>query len=276
MLFNSYIFILGFLPITTVVFFYLTRRYSPQIAKIWLTLASLFFYGYWNIAYLPLLVLSILFNYYLGKYIGHAKPQSRHAKALLWLGIGCNLGLIAYYKYAGFFAASVSGLFNLNLVIPIIILPLGISFYTFTQIAYLVDCYRQETKDYDFLTYILFISFFPQLIAGPLLLHSELIPQLEDAKTYTLSFKNLSMGLTWFFLGLAKKLLIADAVAPWANAAFENAANAGFFQAWVSALSYTLQLLQPVQRFSPEAAIDQIIPFWNQVVDRATAGHAAD
>ncbi len=242
MLFNSYIFIFGFLPITTVVFFYLTRHYSPQIAKIWLTLASLFFYGYWNIAYLPLLVLSILFNYYLGKYIGHAKPQSRHAKALLWLGIGCNLGLIAYYKYAGFFAASLSGLLNLNLVIPTIILPLGISFYTFTQIAYLVDCYRQETKDYDFLTYILFISFFPQLIAGPLLLHSELIPQLEDTKTYTLSFKNLSMGLTWFFLGLAKKLLIADAVAPWANATFENAANASFFQAWVGALSYTLQL----------------------------------
>lgn len=242
MLFNSYVFILVFLPITTVLFFYLTEHYSPKVAKVWLTLASLFFYGYWNIAYLPLLTLSILFNYYVGRYITYAKPGSTHAKALLSLGVSCNLGLIGYYKYAGFFTTSVNHLFNLNLAIPNIILPLGISFYTFTQIAYLVDCYRQETKDYDFLTYTLFISFFPQLIAGPLLLHTELIPQLEDRKNFALSFKNLSTGLAWFFLGLGKKLIIADGVAPWANSAFENAANAGFMEAWVGALSYTLQL----------------------------------
>jgi alginate O-acetyltransferase complex protein AlgI len=242
MLFNSYVFIFGFLPVTLIVFFVLTRFYSQKAAKIWLTLASIFFYGYWNIAYLPLLLLSIAFNYYLGRAINATKPKSREAKILLWLGILADVGLIVYYKYAGFFVASANSLLNLDFAIPAVILPLGISFYTFTQIAYLVDSYKGETKDYDFLTYILFISFYPQLIAGPLLLHTELIPQLQESKTFTLSYENLVQGFAWFCLGLAKKLLFADAVSVLVAPVFDNAAEVSFFEAWLGALSYTLQL----------------------------------
>jgi alginate O-acetyltransferase complex protein AlgI len=242
MLFNSYVFICVFLPITLIGFFLITQRYSQQAAKIWLTLASLFFYGYWNIAYLPLLLLSMAFNFYCGRAISAEKPEGKAARALLWLGIASNLGLIIYYKYAGFFVASANGLFNTDFILPAIILPLGISFYTFTQIAYLVDAYRGETKDYDFLTYVLFISFYPQLIAGPLLLHTELMPQLQEQKTFTLSHVNLVRGITWFCLGLAKKLLIADTVAVWAAPVFNHAAQASFLEAWFGALSYTLQL----------------------------------
>ncbi|GAB4371515.1 MAG: MBOAT family protein [Elainellaceae cyanobacterium] len=242
MLFNSYVFIFCFLPVTLAVFFLITKFGSKKIAKIWLTLASIFFYGYWNIAYVPLLLLSVVANYYLGKIINEVKPGSKQAKALLWLGIGGNLGLIIYYKYAGFFTASANSLLNINFLIPEVVLPLGISFYTFTQIAYLVDCYRGETKNYDFLTYFLFITFYPQLIAGPLLLHSELIPQLEESKTFRLSYKNLVQGLAWFCLGLAKKLLFADSVSALVGPVFEHASEVSFFEAWLGALSYTLQL----------------------------------
>lgn len=244
MLFNSYVFIFGFLPITLAVSFLIVRFHFQKAAKAWLTLASIFFYGYWNIAYLPLLLISISFNYYLGRAISTVKPKCREAKILLCLGIICNLGLIVYYKYAGFFVTSTNNLLNLNFAVPSIILPLGISFYTFTQIAYLVDAYRNEIRDknYDFLTYVLFIAFYPQLIAGPLLLHSELIPQLQASKTFKLSYENLVPGLTWFCLGLAKKLLFADTISALVAPVFDNAAQVSFFEAWLGALSYTLQL----------------------------------
>jgi alginate O-acetyltransferase complex protein AlgI len=242
MLFNSYVFIFGFLPVTLLLFFAVGQISWHKWAKLWLTVASLFFYGYWNVAYLPLLLISIAFNYYLGKTIEEVEPKSKLAQALLLLGISTNLGLIVYYKYAGFFVASTNGLFGLNFVIPAVILPLGISFYTFTQIAYLVDSYKGETKEYDFLTYALFISFFPQLIAGPLLLHNELIPQLQSANRFALIPENLVRGLTWFCLGLAKKLLIADAVSVLVAPVFDHASQVSLLEAWLGALSYTLQL----------------------------------
>jgi alginate O-acetyltransferase complex protein AlgI len=242
MLFNSYVFILGFLPVTLAIFFLLVQLSFQKTAKIWLTITSLFFYGYWNFAYLPLLLISTGVNYYLGHAIATQKPQSKTAKLLLGIGISCNLGLIAYYKYAGFLIESTNGLLQSDLIIPAIILPLGISFYTFTQIAYLVDSYRGETQRCDLLTYTLFISFYPQLIAGPLLLHKELMPQLQASKNFKLSYENLVQGLVWFCLGLAKKLLIADTISSLATPVFDNAGQASFLEAWLGALSYTLQL----------------------------------
>ena len=244
MLFNSYIFIFCFLPVTLVIFFGLARFRQIEAAKIWLTISSLFFYAYWNIAYLPLMVISIVFNHQIGGWIASSKPKSSQAKTLLWIGIIVNLIVIAYYKYANFFLSSVQGFVRINFALPEIILPLAISFYTFTQIAYLVDAYRGETKEanYDLLTYSLFVTFFPQLVAGPILRHDELIPQFRQLRNFVFSHKNAARGATLFVLGLAKKVLIADTLSPWVATVFNNAEAVTFIEAWVGALSYTFQL----------------------------------
>ena len=213
-------------------------------ATVWLLLTSLFFYGYWKISYLPLLIISVLGNYYFGEYIKSSPPGSKPAKILMWAGICFNLGILGYYKYAGFFISSLNEIFQANLAVPKIFLPLAISFYSFTQIAYLVDAYQGETKDYkyDLLSYSLFVVFFPQLIAGPILRHDELIPQLKQLKVFVFSHKNVAMGIALFTLGLAKKVLIADNVSPWVAGVFNNANNVTFLEAWIGALSYTFQL----------------------------------
>ncbi|HEY9647432.1 MAG TPA: MBOAT family protein [Chroococcidiopsis sp.] len=242
MLFNSFAFIFVFLPIALIGFFGIARFISAKMAIAWLAISSLAFYGYWSIAYLPLLGISIVFNYTIGSLIGRAPFQSQRSKQLLGLGITVNLLLLGYYKYAGFFLHSSNRLFNTDWFVPEIILPLGISFYTFTQTAYLVDAYRGETKNYDFLTYLLFVTFFPHLIAGPILHHSDVIPQFYRLRNFVVSQKNMALGLTLFTLGLAKKVLIADTISPWVGVAFSNTANLNFLEAWVGAISYTLQL----------------------------------
>lgn len=242
MLFNSYAFIFCFLPITLIGFFSLTRWRLTQVALAWLVVASLAFYSYWSIAYLPLLLISIVINYQVGKRISKSGLGSKEAKNLLWAGICFNLALLAYYKYANFFINSVEQVLNTNWSIPQIILPLGISFYTFTQTAYLVDAYRGETKNYNFLTYSLFVTFFPHLISGPILHHSDTIPQFYRLRNLVFSHKAMAVGVTWFTLGLFKKVIIADTVAPWVNPVFSNASAVSFLEAWVGAVSYTLQL----------------------------------
>lgn len=242
MLFNSYAFIFCFLPITLIGFFSLTRWRLTQVALAWLVVASLAFYSYWSIAYLPLLLISIVINYQVAKRISKSVLGSKQAKNLLWAGVCFNLALLVYYKYANFFMNSVEQVLNTSWSIPQIILPLGISFYTFTQTAYLVDAYRGETKNYDFLTYSLFVSFFPHLIAGPILHHSDIIPQFYRLRNLVFSHKAIAVGMTWFTLGLFKKVIIADTVAPWVDAVFSNASAVSFLEAWVGAVSYTLQL----------------------------------
>lgn len=244
MLFNSYVFILAFLPVTFVIFFSLTRFRFVKAALIWLTVSSLFFYGYWNPANLPVMVISIVINHQLGELIAAAKPNSKRAKTLLIIGIILDLLIIGYYKYANFFLSSINGIIDTGWEFPKVVLPPGISFYTFTQMAYLVDAYRGETKGnkYDLITYTLFISFFPQLIAGPILRHDELIPQFRQLRKFIFSHKNLALGLTMFSLGLAKKVLIADSLSPWVALVFQNADSVTFIEAWVGALSYTFQL----------------------------------
>jgi alginate O-acetyltransferase complex protein AlgI len=244
MLFNSYIFIFAFLPITFIIFFGLTRFRQIKAALLWLTVSSLFFYGYGDIASLPILILSIVFNYQIGKGIISAKLANKQAKVLLVIAITFNILLLGYFKYANFFLSSVNPILNTNLNITGLALSPGISFYTFTQIAYLVDIYRGEAKENnsDFLRYTLFVSFFSKLISGPIVRYNELIPQFRQLKRFLFSQKNIALGLTMFSLGLAKKVLIADNISPWVAPVFSNANAVTFLEAWVGALSYTFQL----------------------------------
>lgn len=244
MLFNSYIFIFVFLPVALLVFFGWAKFGSVRAARVWMAIASLFFYAYWNVAYLPLLLISIALNYGIGQEINRVRAGSRYAKILLLGGISANLAILGYYKYASFFASSVNELLQTNWQVPDIVLPLAISFYTFTQIAYLVDAYRGEIKNanYDLVTYGLFVCFFPQLIAGPILRHNELIPQFRKERNFIFSPRNFSRGLTLFILGLSKKVLIADNLSPWVASVFGHASEVSFLEAWIGALSYTLQL----------------------------------
>jgi alginate O-acetyltransferase complex protein AlgI len=242
-LFNSYTFIFGFLPITILVFFSLSKFGFFKAATAWLFIASLYFYASWNIAYLPLLLLSIGVNYLIGKNIDRTEQGSKKGKFFLLTGIIFNLALLAYYKYANFFLQSFNQLLGTNSILPEIVLPLGISFYTFNQIAYLVDSYRKVTNQkYNLPTYSIFVSFFAYLTAGPIVHHKDIIPQFQNPNNFVFSHENMVRGLTLFILGLAKKTLIADNIVPYVKPVFQNAADVTFIEAWTGALCYTLQL----------------------------------
>jgi D-alanyl-lipoteichoic acid acyltransferase DltB (MBOAT superfamily) len=247
MLFNSYEFIFGFLPVTFLVYFYLNRKRLTQASKGWLVFASLFFYSWWNIVYLPLILGSILFNFAVGTAISHLneiREGSRkiQTKSLLSVGIVSNLALLGYFKYTDFFIGNANALLGTQWELLHIILPLGISFFTFTQIAYLVDAYRGEVKEMDYLNYTLFVTFFPHLLAGPILHHKEMMPQFDAVKNKVINYKNISAGLFLFSIGLFKKVIIADTFAVWANAGYDVAETLTFVEAWVTSLSYTFQL----------------------------------
>lgn len=246
MLFNSYIFIFCFLPIVMIGFFGLARI-SRAFAVSWLALASVFFYGYWNPTYVGLLLGSIIFNYKMGMWITKADAQDDKVlkKRLLTFAITGNLLLLIYYKYANFFVTNVNSLIGTDWSFNNLILPLGISFFTFTQIAYLVDTFQGKVKEYNFSHYLLFVTYFPHLIAGPVLHHKQMMPQFNATATYRISLENIAIGLTFFSIGLAKKVLLADNLAEYATPVF-TAADTGvpvqFFGAWVGALAYTFQL----------------------------------
>lgn len=243
MIFSSPEFIFLLLPIAFFGYFFLNRMRLLLAAKMWLVAVSLFFYAYWNLAYLPLLLLSIVFNFGIGMQvspvIGHAQKVRYY---VLICGIMFNLMGLGYFKYTNFLIDNANLIFHENYLIPQIILPLGISFFTFTQIAYLVDSYRGEAKEYNFINYALFVTFFPHLIAGPILHHREMMPQFESRWTLAIRYRYIFLGLFIFSLGLFKKVLLADSFATWANKGFEHPATLDFFSAWASSLSYTFQL----------------------------------
>ncbi len=251
MLFNSLEFIFLFLPITLFVFFHIGNLGKYRLAIAFLVAASLFFYGWWNPPYLILIIFSLIFNYFVGSALSQEGKIYLSKKLILTIGVGVNLALIGYFKYANFFLSNVSNLlettFNIanDFNLTNIILPLAISFFTFQQIAYLVDAYKGETKEYNFLDYCLFVTFFPQLIAGPIVHHKEVMPQFADKSTYRFNPENMAVGITIFSLGLFKKVVFADNIAVYATPVF-NAALQGtspnFMEAWIAALSYTLQL----------------------------------
>lgn len=245
MLFNSYIFIFVFLPITFFVYRALCIRERNAASINWLIAASIFFYGWWNPKYVPLIVLSMVINYLLGGAIQRRINASRGAKkSLLIVGICFNLGLLGYFKYANFFIDSLAIITGANLYLETIVLPLAISFFTFQQIAYLVDVSRGDMGKYDFRHYALFVTFFPQLIAGPIVHHREMLPQFMREDRHYLD-RDVAVGLIIFSIGLFKKAVFADGIAAYGSPVFAQA-SAGepisFFIAWGGALCYTFQL----------------------------------
>ncbi len=241
MLFNSYEFIFIFLPITFMLYFYLNHKRLTEAGKGLLVFSSLFFYSWWNIAYLPIILTSMLFNYLLGNTL--ANNSSKFSKkSVLFFGIVVNISLLGYFKYADFLIENYNFLFNSNAELLHLALPLAISFFTFQQISYLVDSYRKETKEYDFLNYALFVTFFPQLIAGPIVHHKEMMPQFAKVRNKVINYHNIAMGIFIFSMGLFKKVVIADTFATWATAGFDVATTLNLFEAWATSLSYTFQL----------------------------------
>ena len=249
MLFNSYEFIFAFLPITFFIYFYLNSKRLTVASKGFLVFASLFFYSWWNIAYLPLILISMLFNYVVGNSLAKSSDENKKGlnksfskKSILIFGIIANLSLLGYFKYADFFIENFNLVASSNVNLLNLVLPLAISFFTFQQIAYLVDSYRGETKEYDFLNYALFVTFFPQLIAGPIVHHKEMMPQFASTWNMVKNYKNIALGLFIFSIGLFKKVVIADTFATWATAGFDNAQTLNLIEAWATSLSYTFQL----------------------------------
>jgi D-alanyl-lipoteichoic acid acyltransferase DltB (MBOAT superfamily) len=250
MLFNSYEFLLAFLPLTLIGFYLAVAKLGMRAGIIWLILTSAFFYGWWNPSYVGLLAGSIVGNFVVGTAIARQaasgdKNRGKRNKPLLALGIAGNLVLLGYYKYAGFFVANLGDALGTGWSIEAIILPLAISFFTFTQITFLVDSYRGVTNEPSFVNYVLFVLFFPHLIAGPIVHHSELIPQFARRFATLPIAEYLAVGLTVFVIGLFKKVVIADGIAPYASVTFAAAAageTLELFQAWSGALAYTFQL----------------------------------
>jgi D-alanyl-lipoteichoic acid acyltransferase DltB (MBOAT superfamily) len=223
----------------------LGRRGSARGAQAWLVAASLFFYAWWDVRYLPLIVGSIVANYLLGRAIAAAGARPGRQRALLALGVAGNLGAIAWYKYAGFFAELSNVVVATRFDFEAIVLPLAISFFTFQQIAYLVDVRRTGRAEEDGLRYALFVSFFAQLIAGPIVHHREMLPQFEAPDFGRPERRGLEVGLTLFFAGLFKKVVLADGVAAYSTPVFEAVslgALPGAAESWGAALAYTFQL----------------------------------
>ncbi|MFC4402952.1 MBOAT family O-acyltransferase [Gracilibacillus xinjiangensis] len=240
MLFNSFEFIFVFLPIAFIGYFTI-NKINPNLGKVWLIVCSFFFYAWWNPAYLPLLLGSLLVNFFISKQIANSESKMRR-KVTLTVGILFNVGLLGFFKYADFFIENINFILQQNFNFLHIILPLAISFYTFQQIAYLVDVYRNEAKDNSFINYILFISFFPQLIAGPIVQHNEVMGQYKDITKTKINWENVSKGLFIFSIGLFKKVAIADTFAVWVNNGYSDAYALNFFDSWITSLSYTFQL----------------------------------
>jgi alginate O-acetyltransferase complex protein AlgI len=245
MLFNSYPFLFLFLPVVLVGYFQLARI-NHKYAAGWLTLASLFFYGYWSSVYVGLLLCSIIANYAFGAWIAKTEGcRDCSAKRRLAIAISANLLLLGYFKYANFFLHNLDTWTGSQLSMAQIVLPLGISFYTFTQIAFLVDTYQGKVKEYNFIHYALFVTYFPHLIAGPILHHKEMMPQFARRETYQYNPTNLAVGSAIFVIGLFKKVVLADGIAVYVGPIFA-APVAGipltFSEAWAGALCYSFQL----------------------------------
>lgn len=245
MLFNSHVFILVFLPVVLAGYMVLIRAKQRSLVIFWLVGASLAFYTYWEPRNLLVLIASIVFNYALGVTIGRRRRGSEPVRAVLVLGIAANLALLGFFKYAAFFAENLDAVLGVGLSVPRFALPLAISFFTFQQIAYLVDSARGETEDYDFARYCLFVTFFPQLIAGPIVNHKDMMPQYKAKTAFRPDAYLISLGVGMFVIGLSKKVLLADRIAPQSDAVFDAAAagaTIGFSDAWLGAVAYTLQL----------------------------------
>jgi D-alanyl-lipoteichoic acid acyltransferase DltB (MBOAT superfamily) len=247
MLFQTWYFCFVFLPVTLIGFFWLARDFSPRAALGWLVTASIVFYAWWNPLYVAIIMLSVVGNWALGWRIHWFRQRHSHYRSRFFLiaGLVMNLAILCYYKYADFTLTNLNWLFGWHLPLLHVVLPLAISFHTFQQIAYLVDAYHGKEVEPDLLRYVLFVTFFPQLIAGPIVHHHQVIPQFRAPETYRFRMEPFALGLTIFAIGLFKKVVLADSLEPYIQPAFSGA-NRGeiltFFEAWGAALGFTLQL----------------------------------
>jgi alginate O-acetyltransferase complex protein AlgI len=245
LLFNSYPFLLVFLPLTLLGFFAFARIGTPFAAGL-LAFASLVFYGWWSPPYVLLLLASVAFNYSMGVRISkaHARADLRAAKRHLISAVAINLAVLGYFKYANFFLGNIALVTGVHADFARIVLPLGISFYTFTQIAFLVDGYRNKAIEFNPVHYALFVTYFPHLIAGPILHHAEMMPQFRNPLIYRVRAENFAVGLSIFAIGLFKKVVLADGIAPFVGPVFSttSASPPDLFHAWGGALAYTCQL----------------------------------
>jgi alginate O-acetyltransferase complex protein AlgI len=283
-LFSSYEFVFLFLPIVFGVYFFLNKARLPVAGQWFLLLASLFFYSYWNIVYLPLILASVFFNYAAGLALaGGGWAAAIDRRIILSVAIAANVALLGYFKYSDFFIANLNLVLDTGYSLLNLALPLAISFFTFQQIAFLVDCYKGRARDKSFLSYALFVTFFPQLIAGPIIHHRDIMPQFARLRNLLPDYRNVAAGLFVFSIGLFKKVVVADTFAGWADAGFRNAEVLSLLEAWIASLSFGFQLYfdfsgyvdmatgaalmlnirLPVNFRSPYRALD-IQEFWNR------------
>ncbi len=256
MLFNSYIFIFLFLPLALIGWFGLNKIEKYKLAQWFLVAMSLWFYGYFNPGYLAVILGSSLFNFLfsamveqyekkqaLGAELGEARINPPTAKRmLLILGVAVNLGILGYFKYYDFFIENVNAAVGTDFALHHILLPLGISFFTFQQVSFVIDRCRGMASHYELVDYLCFVTFFPQLIAGPIVLHSELVPQFQDKEKRRFDINSFAQGIVYFVIGLSKKVLLADTLAKVVNFAFDNVAGIDTITAIVLAVAFSFEL----------------------------------
>jgi D-alanyl-lipoteichoic acid acyltransferase DltB (MBOAT superfamily) len=245
-LFNSYEFLFFFLPLTVGVFFLLCAGPWPRAAAAWLALMSVLFYGYWSPRYVALLLGSVAANFLAAQLLLRCRARGGPLTAyqVLTLAVIGNLAVLGYFKYANFFIESVRSVAGIDIPLAAVLLPIGISFFTFTQIAFLVDTYQGKAREANFLPYLLFVTYFPHLVAGPVLHHAEMMPQFARRETYRFQLDNFLSGATIFTIGLFKKVILADGIQPFVAPAFDGGAGHMLtgLEAWGAALAYSLQL----------------------------------
>ncbi|MRR15571.1 MAG: MBOAT family protein [Deltaproteobacteria bacterium] len=243
MLFNSYSFILIFLPAVAAGYFLLHHYLTAKWARLFLLIASLGFMSFWNLYFTLTLLISVLFNFALGSTLSRfALQDSKIRKSIFIAAIAANIVFLGFFKYSNFFVQNVNTLFSAHIGAVHVLLPIGISFYTFMQIAWLTDIYRRGGLRYDFLSYSLYVTFFPYVISGPIAYHHEVIPQMQSESVRRFSGKNLCRGVFIFSIGLFKKCAVADTLALIADGGFAAGNALSFTEAWLTSLSYTMQI----------------------------------
>ena len=251
MLFHESIFIFLFLPLLVTIYLLCKKFNFIRLSIFLLSIFSIFFYGYWEIKYIPLLITSIVFNFLVGNYLIQNRKKSN---LTLYVAILINLSLLIFYKYSPMIIYNFNFLLTEQISIDYPDLPLGISFFTFLQIAYIVDCSKGKVSNASFSSYFLFVSFFPHLIAGPLVHHKDLIPQFSMKLSNT--FENLSVGTIIFGIGLFKKLILSEQVSGWSDDMFngvENGIMPSMIYAWIGVLSFTLLIYFDFSAYSDMA-----------------------
>ncbi|MBJ2130613.1 MBOAT family protein [Alteromonas sp. IB21] len=240
MLFSSTDFIFVFFPLA-VLSYYVVGAYKSKYRNYSLVFFSLFFYAYWKVEYLPILIVTILVNFAFGRLIS-IDEEKKNSKIFLFIGISLNAFLLGTFKYFDFFTENFGYVSGVEFEPVDLILPLAISFFTFQQIAFLVDCYKGEAENYTLTEYFLFVSFFPQLIAGPIVHHKQMMPQFSDPASSSINFDNITRGLIIFSIGLFKKIVIADHFGAYVDAGYSEINALNSIGAWSVSLSYTVQL----------------------------------